>query len=451
MKNLRRVVWSKGMFLTPQHFQAQDNAAEDALHFRFAASTFANWGITHITIDQESLANGVFTIERCRGLLADGLPFSMPQPDAGPRGQPVAEHFSPSQAYLDVYLALPERLTGAKNFSPSPESGAGAASTRFVAENLDVGDEGGSGDMKTVQLARKNFRLLFGEQNREGYSGLRIARVVRSETGAFTLDPSFVAPCLDIASSEYLMGMLRRQIEILTTKSNSLSSSRRQRGQSLADFNTGETANFWLLHTVNTSLPELSHIWSTRHGHPETLYVAMLRLAGALATFSLELSAREVPAYDHDNLGPCFTELDEKIRLLLETVVPSKCISIPLRLDRSIWSGTITSDQYFKESQFFLAISAKMGVDDLIGKVPKLVKVSPTDEIDNLIRRALPGLTLRHMPAPPPAVTFRLDNQYFSINQSGILWERITQSRNISLFLPPDLVSAKPELLVVLK
>jgi type VI secretion system protein ImpJ len=247
------------------------------------------------------------------------------------------------------------------------------------------------------------------------------------------------------------MGLLRRQIEILTTKSNSLSSSRRQRGQSLADFNAGETANFWLLHTVNTNLPELSHIWSTRRGHPEALYVAMLRLAGALATFSLDLKAREVPAYNHDDLGACFTELDEKIRLLLETVVPSKCISIPLRMDRSIWSGTVTNDQYFKESQFFLAISARIGVDDLIKKVPQLVKVSPSDEIDNLIRRALPGLTLRHVPVPPPAVTFRLDNQYFSINQSGVLWERITQSRNISLFIPSEIASAKPELLVVLK
>ena len=28
MKHLQRVVWSKGMFLTPQHFQAQDEYFE---------------------------------------------------------------------------------------------------------------------------------------------------------------------------------------------------------------------------------------------------------------------------------------------------------------------------------------------------------------------------------------------------------------------------------------
>jgi predicted component of type VI protein secretion system len=32
MKNRHRVVWSKGMFLNPQHFQAQDQYVEDTLH-----------------------------------------------------------------------------------------------------------------------------------------------------------------------------------------------------------------------------------------------------------------------------------------------------------------------------------------------------------------------------------------------------------------------------------
>src|SRR5260370_24238194 len=111
MKNLRRVVWSKGMFLTPQHFQTQDNAMEDTLQFRFAATNFANWGITGLSIDQESLANGVFTLERCRGLLADGLVFSLPQPDSPPPGPPVGDHFSPSQPYLAIYLPLPQTIS----------------------------------------------------------------------------------------------------------------------------------------------------------------------------------------------------------------------------------------------------------------------------------------------------------------------------------------------------
>lgn len=117
---------------------------------------------------------------------------------------------------------------------------------------------------------------------------------------------------------------------------------------------------------------------------------------------------------------------------MLEIVIKSKCISIPLRQDKTIWSGSVSNDEYLHHgSQFFLAVSAKMGIDDVIKRVPQLVKVSATDEMQNLIRLSLPGLTLRHSPSPPSSILFKLENQYFGINQSGPLWERITQSRNV--------------------
>ncbi len=67
MKNLRRVVWSRGMFLTPQHFQTLDRFLDDSLQFRFTASSFANWGVVDLGIDQESLTNGLFTVAQLPG------------------------------------------------------------------------------------------------------------------------------------------------------------------------------------------------------------------------------------------------------------------------------------------------------------------------------------------------------------------------------------------------
>src|SRR5205823_6857190 len=139
-------------------------------------------------------------------------------------------------------------------------------------------------------------------------------------------------PLLDIAASDYLMMLVRRQVEVLSAKSASLGVPRRQKGRDVADFTTSEVANFWLLHTVNTCLPELQHIWKVRRGHPDILYRAMLRLAGALTTFTLTRSVKDLPDYDHENLGDSFTVLDSIIRELLETVLPSKCVAIPLQL-----------------------------------------------------------------------------------------------------------------------
>jgi type VI secretion system protein ImpJ len=461
MRNRHRVVWTKGMFLTPQQFQTQDHFFEAALQFRLAASCFANWGVTGLDIDAEALQNGLFRLAGCSGIMPDGESFDMPDIDDLPPSRAVASHFPPTQESLDVFLGIPESRPRARNVSipgrgisaSNPaESAAGPPMTRYLAETRMFTDENTGDDEKPVQVARRTFRVLFGDDYRDGYSTLRIAQVIRNAAGIPILNPRFVAPCLSLAASPYLNSLLRRQIEILATKSGSLSGPRRQRGKITAEFSPSETANFWLLHTVNSYLPELKHIWKVRKGHPEPAYVAMLRLAGALATFSLEARPENLPDYDHDDLGRCFTLLDEKIRDLMETVIPSKFVAIPLDpRDRFIWGGTVTEDRYFRDSQFFLAISAKIGVDDLIRKVPQLVKISSNEDIQRLIRNALPGITLRHTPVPPAAIPMKLDSQYFSLNQSGELWNIMTLSRQISVHVPGEIIEPRMEILIVLE
>jgi type VI secretion system protein ImpJ len=136
----------------------------------------------------------------------------------------------------------------------------------------------------------------------------------------------------------------------------------------------------------------------------------------------------------------------------METVIPSKFVAVTLELrDRFIWSGTVTEDQYFRDSQFFLAISAKLGVDDLIRKAPQLIKVSSQNDIQRLIKNALPGVTLRHVPVPPAAIPIKLDNQYFVLNQGGPLWDAIMLSRQIAVHAPGEVVDPKMEILIVLE
>jgi predicted component of type VI protein secretion system len=45
----------------------------------------------------------------------------------------------------------------------------------------------------------------------------------------------------------------------------------------------------------------------------------------------------------------------------------------------------------------------------------------------------------------------RLENQYFLLNQGGPLWEGITQSRQIAVFAPGEIVDPKMEILILLE
>jgi type VI secretion system protein ImpJ len=97
-----------------------------------------------------------------------------------------------------------------------------------------------------------------------------------------------------------------------------------------------------------------------------------------------------------------------------------------------------------------LSVSARIAVDELIAKFPRLAKLSSPNDNARLVRNSLPGVVLRHLSSPPSAVPVKLDNQYFSLVQSGGLWDGITQARALSVFVPGEIADPKMELLIVL-
>ncbi len=184
---------------------------------------------------------------------------------------------------------------------------------RYIGETQILHDETTGRDEKPVRLGRKNIRLMLDTEDTEGMVTLPIARIMRSGSGYFIFDPEFIPPCLRIPASERLMSILGRLIEILEEKGSSLALPKRQGGVQAA-FSTREIANFWFLHTVNASLAPLRHLYLSKRGHPEELYLEMLRLGGALCTFALDSHPRSLPLYDHDRPDTCFAALDQHIR-----------------------------------------------------------------------------------------------------------------------------------------
>src|SRR5690606_2968809 len=140
---------------------------------------------------------------------------------------------------------------------------------------------------------------------------------------------------------------------------------------------------------------------------------------------------QDLPVYDHAKLGECILALDEKIRILLETVVPSNCVSIPLKLTQPfIYAAALDNEKYLHDTKMYLAVSSKIAEQQLISRVPMLVKTCSATHIDHLVKQALPGITLTHVPSPPSAIPVKLDYQYYSLNQSGPAWEAVTRARN---------------------
>lgn len=447
MKRLQPVIWSKGTFLTPQHMQVQDRFIESALEFRTGALSFRPWGFSSLRIDPELLAAGDFAISSASGILPDGMSFDLPESDSAPPVKSLVPFFDAEHDTVDVYLAIPQYRERGRNVSLADQR----ADTRFLAEVAMVRDENTGVAEKPVQYARKNFRLLAEGESRQGNTALRVARVTRTAANLFQLDERFVPPLLDITASNYLMGILRRLVEILSAKSALQAGMRRQKNQSLADFSAADIANFWLLYTTNSYFPILRHLFETKKGHPEELFSAMTALAGALTTFSNKFQPHDFPVYNHDELGPCFMALDEILRHLLETVVPTNFVSLPLKLVQpSIYATAIADDKYFANTKMYLAVSAEMKEADLIKKTPALIKIGAATQIETLVRQALQGIRLTHTANPPGALPVKLNYQYFSLNQSGESWDAVGRARNLAAYVPADFVAPQLELMILL-
>jgi type VI secretion system protein ImpJ len=447
MPLLAPVIWAKGTFLNPQHLQIQDRYLEESLRFQLQALNFRPWGFERLRIDPEQLEAGHFVVAEAIGIMPDGLLFDVPASDPAPPLRPLADQFAPDQESIDVFLTVPNYRERGLNIASARRE----LDTRYRADVEMIRDDTTGLSEKPVMVARKNFRLLVEGENREGSSAMRVARVLKTPAGLYQLDPHFVPPLLDLSASEFLTSIARRLVEILSSKSSALSGTRRQKNQSLADFTTSDIASFWLLYTINSFFPVFRHIFETRAGHPETLYTAMLTLAGALTTFSLKIHPRDLPTYDHDDLGACFSDLDEKLRTLLETVVPSNFVALPLKqIQTSIYAASIDRDDYLKNTRMYLAVSADTSQADLIARVPHLAKVCSADYIDHLVQKALPGVPLAHVPTPPSAIPVKMNYQYFSLSQSGGPWQAILRARNVAVYMPGDFPNPQMELLILL-
>ncbi len=447
MRQLQKVLWTKGVLLSPQHLQVQDRFLEDVLAFKLSALSMFPWGFSRLELDREALSGGLVAIASAAGLLPDGLAFDIPDSDPAPAPRPIEGDWTGDRTELTVFLAVPELRVGGRNISTATAD----RGTRYMAEVLMRRDENSGLTEKPIQVARKMLRLVTDADALEGNTLMPVCRIVRGPTGEFQLNPEFVPPLLDITASPQLQGIVRRMVEILSARSSTLSGARRQRSRGQADFGVSDIANFWLLYTVNTHLPNFRHILETRHGHPANLYSAMSALAGALTTFSTSIHPRMLPEYDHANPSECFARLDAMVIDLLDTVVPANHVSLPLRLtEPSIYATAIDQERYLASPQMYLAVAADLKPEEIVRRVPQLLKVSSADQIDRLIRRALPGVGLIHAANPPSALPVRLDYQYFELALRGDDWEAIKLARNLAAYVPSELPKPRIELIVLL-
>ena len=444
---ITRPLWAQGIFMTPQHFQQQ------ALSDRYADERIARiaspdpWGVHRVAFDAQALSINRLQLSALDLRLPDGTFIDTESADRLPAVRDLSE--VPAQTDSVVVLAgLPLIDPQGGNCIEADEKPA--RPRRFTREYLQVADLNGDG-REEISVERHALALLFDFEQAGGYVTCPIGRLVRNAQGRFELDAAFVPPCLVLSASNQLTSRMNRLSEILSAKSASLAVRRRERADQIADYAVADVSLFWLLHSVNSTWPDLSRLCQAPDQHPERLYGVLARLAGSLLTFSTTETLQAIPPYAHHAPEPVFAELESLIRTLLDTVIPSRVVPIALeRIRGTSWLGKINDERLVEGADYYLSVQSGLPAHALLEQLPRLCKAGAPDEVEQIVNSALSGIPLRTMSRLPAAIPVRIENQYFALDSAHPAFKRMVDARACQFYIPASMPDVSLELYAVL-
>jgi len=441
----QRVLWSEGLFMTPQHLQQQDLYHEAMLEARVAALSPYTWGIASIEVDAEALAAGQFELLRVQGVLPEGTPITLErgQPEA-PGARPVEPHFKAQTRVLEVFLGLPkERLLEAGGAVQADA----ARLQRTTPVNRAVPDLTAASSTVPVAFGQRNFAVLFSDEPREDYDAIKIAELTRDKSGALSLVENYVPPCLRIGASPWVVSVLRALQKTVLAKQRALSSTRRHRDESSVEFTSADVGRFLQLSALNAAIPVLSHLVDTADVPPQAAYLWLSQICGTLYTFAADGDPSTLPKFQYLNLRATFTDLFTRMEELLRPIALEQCITIPLSIrPDGLYEGRLNDERLNRSSAVVVSVKSDLAERLVADQFPKRAKLSAREDIQRVVQAAVPGVPLQVTFRPPPEVPIRPGVVYFTVGMQDDKWKAALREGAVALYLPAPFEPARTEL-----
>ncbi|MEP6502683.1 MAG: type VI secretion system baseplate subunit TssK [Betaproteobacteria bacterium] len=437
----KRVIWSEGLFLRPQHFQQLERSVEMLVDTRSAGALAPAWGLSSLRLDEEALKIGRLALKSARGVMPDGTPFSIPEEYVAPMALEVASDVKETL----VHLALPLVRAGMPEFAVDP--GPTTALSRFVGHDQRIEDNVlGVGDPAEMKLGQLNLRLMLDDDPRSGFCSIPVARVIeRRSTGQLILDESFISSAIDCRGFARLQDYLTEARNLVRHRADTLAARLNQSQQK----GVGEIGDFMMLQVANRYDPWLTHLGERESLHPEALYAVLVQAAGEFATFSdrRKRRARVQAPYRHEDLKNTFEPLMFDIRELLTEVINPNAVPIPLQERAAgLYTGMVPDPELLRNAQFVLAVNADKPGEFVRTRFPSQVKIGPPDKIRDLVRLHLPAIAVEPLPMAPPRMPYYAGFTYFQLDRSGDLWKQLDVTKVIALHIAGDFPGLQLEL-----
>ncbi len=437
--------------MSPQHFQQQDLYHEALLDERIASVTPYSWGVVSMELEARSLDGGQVCLRGFTGVLPLGTVVHFASSDTEvPPARAIEGHFPSHKHVLEVFLALPYERAGTANLARS-EISRGRA--RFVVDTRNVLDAVSPNDEFTLEFARRNFVLLFGDEPREDYEALKIGEVTRDASGRFAYSETYIAPSLRLGASAPLRDGINRVLALSVARRRAVAEERRHRDASAVEYATDDVTRYLALHALSGAIPVLKHLVDSGEGSPHQAYLALVQLAGQLTAFGVDEDPSALPPYVHADLRQTFVPLIERLSTLLRAAVANRVIAVPFeaRAD-GMHLARLPNEKLFQNGvRFLVSIQAAVSEQQINELVPRVGKLASWSDIPRLVNAATSGVPLVPTPRPPREVPMRAGRMYFTLSPDHPVWRGVVQERAVAMHLPPpfDPKSTHVELLAI--
>lgn len=434
----RKLLWTEGLFVTQHHFQQLDRYHEALLTQRIRAVNRYDWGVSELEIDERALATGALRVTRLLAVLPDGTPVSSGEglDDAIPP-RPLEGAFGPQTKTLDVFVALADELDNTPNVDLDPKA---VVTARYLRGDATVLDYNTGTAEQPMTWARRNLRLVFGDEKQESLVVMRVAQVMRGPTGALSLKSDVIPPSLRIGASPMLMNGFRRLLSRMSGKQRAIAETRKHRTDAAVEFLASDATKFWLLNALNLWIPVMSHLVEEGKHHPSDAYVSLAQFIGQLCTFAVDGDPTAIPRFDYLELGEVFRKMFERAETLLEAVIAEKYTEIQLqKREDGMYLGSL-QDPTILQQEFFLAAHSQApesaGETILRERLPRLTKIASWNQISSILNSAVNGAKLELEYRPPGALPVRSGHVFFRVVKTPEFWSDIVTTGTIAIYQP---------------
>ena len=156
-----------------------------------------------------------------------------------------------------------------------------------------------------------------------------------------------------------------------------------------------------------------------------------------------------IPAYDHMQLGDCFTRIHDMVNRLLDEITAGPEYMIELIYDGTYFTADLLPAMFGGGNRYYLVLETQADPEPLLHSLETAGKLGTRESLPLLIARALPAIQMNHLAVPPQELPRRAHAVYFQIDHHTEQWAQVENGRNIALYWDTAPEDLKAELMIV--